>query len=74
MHVRLTGRVKWFNSSRGIGFIQPDEGEAVFVHSSAIQGQDLRNLEQGQAVEFEIIQGPKGPQAEKVVRIDPVPE
>ena len=50
--MRLTGHVKWFNDTKGYGFIHPDSGEDVFVHSSAIQGQGLRSLEQGQAVEF----------------------
>jgi CspA family cold shock protein len=74
MLVRLTGRVKWFNSCTGFGLIQADQGEAVYVRSSAIQGQEFRSLEEGQAVEFEIAQGPAGPQAERVVGIDPVPE
>ncbi|PFG42834.1 putative cold-shock DNA-binding protein [Isoptericola jiangsuensis] len=62
------GSVKWFNSEKGYGFIAQDGGGAdVFVHYSAIQSQGYRTLEEGQAVEFEITQGPKGPQAEQVV-------
>ncbi|ANC30555.1 cold-shock protein [Isoptericola dokdonensis] len=62
------GSVKWFNSEKGFGFIAQDGGGAdVFVHYSAIQSQGYRTLEEGQAVEFEITQGPKGPQAEQVV-------
>jgi cold shock protein len=69
--VRRTGRVKWFNNTKGYGFIQQDSGEDVFVHFSAIQEQGFKSLDEGQAVEFEIIQGPKGPQAEKVIKIEP---
>ena len=65
--MRQTGRVKWFNSSKGYGFIQLDGGEDIFVHYSAIQGEGFRSLEQGQQVEFEVARSPKGPQAEKVI-------
>jgi CspA family cold shock protein len=62
------GAVKWFNSEKGYGFIAQDGGGAdVFVHYSNIETQGYRTLEEGQRVEFEITQGPKGPQAEKVV-------
>lgn len=62
-----TGTVKWFNGEKGYGFIAQDGGGPdVFVHFSAIEGSGYRNLEENQAVEFEITQGPKGPQAEKV--------
>ena len=62
-----TGKVKWFNAEKGFGFIQQDDGGPdVFVHFSAIQGGGYRSLEEDQAVEFEITQGPKGPQAEAV--------
>ena len=59
-----TGTVKWFNADKGFGFIQPDDGSAdVFAHFSAIAGTGHRNLEEGQQVEFEIVNGPKGLQA-----------
>ncbi|NLJ48044.1 MAG: cold-shock protein [Candidatus Atribacteria bacterium] len=64
-----TGKVKWFNASKGYGFIESDQGGDVFVHYSAIEGNGFRTLEQGQAVEFEVQQGAKGPQAAKVKRI-----
>lgn len=61
-----TGRVKWFNNSKGYGFIEQDGDKDVFVHYSAIQGGGYRSLEEGQAVEFEVQQGQKGPQAANV--------
>jgi CspA family cold shock protein len=62
-----TGKVKWFNESKGYGFIEPDGGgRDVFVHYSAIQGEGYKTLSEGQPVEFEIIQGDKGPQASNV--------
>ena len=66
MSERETGTVKWFNGSKGYGFIAREEGEDVFVHYSAIQGQGFRNLEEGQSVEFDVEQGPKGLQAANV--------
>jgi len=64
-----TGKVKWFNESKGYGFIQPDGGgRDVFVHFSAIQGDGYKTLSEGQTVEFEIIQGEKGPQASNVLK------
>src|SRR5690348_17858756 len=64
------GSVKWFNAEKGFGFIAQDGGGAdVFVHYSAIQSQGYRSLDENQRVEFEITQGPKGPQAENVVPI-----
>lgn len=65
--MRLTGRVQWFNDTKGYGLIRPDRGDDVIVRSSAIQGQGLKRLEQGQAVAFEVVQGPRGPRADKVV-------
>jgi cold shock protein len=66
---RITGTVKWFNSSKGYGFIERQGGEDVFVHFSAIQGDGYRSLEEGQKVEFTIEKGPKGLQAANVVVI-----
>jgi len=64
---RVTGTVKWFNSSKGYGFISREDGPDVFVHFSAIEGEGYRSLEEGQKVEFSIEQGPKGLQAAQVV-------
>jgi CspA family cold shock protein len=62
-----TGTVKWFNSEKGFGFIAVDGGgQDVFVHYSAIQGNGYKSLDEGQAVTFEVVQGPKGPQADAV--------
>jgi CspA family cold shock protein len=66
MSERITGTVKWFNGSKGYGFISREGGADVFVHFSAIQGEGFKNLEEGQKVEFEVEQGPKGPQASNV--------
>ena len=63
------GTVKWFNASKGFGFIQRMTGEDVFVHFSAIEGDGYRSLEDGVAVEFEVVKGPKGLQAANVVRL-----
>ena len=60
------GTVKWFNDSKGYGFIQREDGPDVFVHFSAIAGEGFRSLQEGQQVEFEVTQGPKGPQASNV--------
>ncbi|MCH7480028.1 MAG: cold-shock protein [Chloroflexi bacterium] len=62
------GTVKWFNGSKGYGFIERDSGEDVFVHFSAIGGDGFKSLVEGEAVEFEITQGPKGLQAANVVK------
>ncbi len=63
-----TGTVKWFNESKGFGFIAPDSGgDDVFVHFSAIQGSGFKTLAEGQKVSFDVQQGPKGPQAANVV-------
>jgi CspA family cold shock protein len=67
MSDRIQGTVKWFNGSKGYGFIAREGGEDVFVHFSAIQGDGYRNLEEGQRVEFSVTQGPKGLQAASVV-------
>ena len=66
MSERIVGTVKWFNGSKGYGFIARENGPDVFVHYSAIQSEGFRNLEEGQKVDFEIEQGNKGPQATKV--------
>lgn len=66
MSERVTGTVKWFNGSKGYGFIEREEGADVFVHFSAIQGDGFRNLEEGQKVEFNVEQGQKGLQATDV--------
>jgi CspA family cold shock protein len=63
------GKVKWFNSQKGYGFITPESGKDVFVHYSAIQGDGYKALEEGQEVEIEIEKGPKGEQATKVVKV-----
>ena len=60
------GTVKWFNDSKGFGFIAQESGPDVFVHYSAITGEGFKTLAEGQAVEFEVTQGPKGPQASNV--------
>jgi len=60
------GRVKWFNASKGYGFITQDNGQDVFVHFSAIQSEGFKSLQEGQEVEFEVTSGAKGPQAAKV--------
>jgi CspA family cold shock protein len=61
-----TGTVKWFNPDKGYGFITQDDGPDVFVHFSAITGEGYRNLDENQKVEFDVTQGPKGPQAANV--------
>ncbi len=72
MSDRVQGKVKWFNASKGYGFIERPQGEAdVFVHFSAIEGEGFRSLEEGQNVEFSIANTDKGLQAEKVAKIAP---
>lgn len=69
MAERHRGTVKWFNNTKGYGFIQQDEGGDVFVHYSAIQADGYRSLNEGDVVEFEILDGPKGLQAANVVGV-----
>jgi CspA family cold shock protein len=67
--MKTTGTVKWFNEAKGFGFITPEGGaKDCFVHHTAIQGQGFRTLAEGEKVEFEIVQGQKGPAAQNVVR------
>jgi CspA family cold shock protein len=68
--MRLTGTVKWFNDSKGFGFITPENGgKDLFVHHSAIQAQGFKSLSEGEKVEFEVVQGQKGPAADKVTKL-----
>ena len=67
----MTGQVKWFNNSKGYGFLGREDGPDVFVHYSAILGDGYRSLAEGDSVEFEIVQGPKGPQAAEVKKVSP---
>jgi CspA family cold shock protein len=70
MSERITGTVKWFNGSKGYGFIEREGGKDVFVHFSAIQADGFKNLNEGQKVEFTVEQGPKGPQAANVIVVN----
>ncbi len=65
----MIGKVKWFNAEKGYGFIEREDGEDVFVHFSAIQGDGFKSLEEGQAVQFDIVEGERGPQASNVVKM-----
>lgn len=64
----MTGKVKWFNAEKGFGFIEREEGDDIFVHFTAIQGDGFKTLEEGQEVEFDIVEGNRGPQAANVVK------
>jgi CspA family cold shock protein len=67
--MRVRGKVKWFSDSKGYGFISQEDGPDVFVHHSNIEGEGFRSLEEGQEVEFEVVEGRKGPQAQQVVKV-----
>jgi CspA family cold shock protein len=67
--IDMVGTVKWFNNSKGFGFIGRDDGADVFVHFTAIAGEGYKSLQEGDRVEFEIVQGPKGPQAANVTKV-----
>lgn len=69
MSERMTGTVKWFNNAKGFGFICQEQGEDVFVHFRSIVGDGYKTLDQGQIVEFSLVQGPKGLQAEEVSKV-----
>lgn len=64
-----TGFVKWFNDNKGYGFIEQENGADVFVHFSAIEGEGFKSLTEGQEVEFDLSEGPKGPQATRVIKV-----
>ena len=63
------GNVKWFNDTKGYGFIEQESGEDVFVHYTSIDGEGFRTLKEGEEVEFEVTEGPKGPQASNVIKV-----
>jgi cold shock protein len=65
----MQGKVKWFNAEKGYGFIEREDGGDVFVHFSAIQSEGFKTLEEGQAVEFDIVEGARGPQAANVIKL-----
>ena len=65
----MNGFVKWFSASKGYGFLQCEDGQDIFVHFSAIQGEGYKNLEEGEKVTFDVTTGPKGPQASNVVKV-----
>ena len=67
---RLTGKVKWFSDGKGYGFLEREDGDDVFVHHTAIEGQGFRTLAEGERVEFDLIEEPKGAKAQNVVRLD----
>ncbi len=67
--MRTKGKVKWFNDQKGFGFIEQPDGDDLFVHHTAIQGDGFKTLEEDQEVEFDIVEGPKGLQAENVTKL-----
>ncbi|AUS07857.1 cold-shock protein [Laceyella sacchari] len=66
----MKGKVKWFNAEKGYGFIEREDGGDVFVHYSAIQTEGFKTLEEGEPIEFDIVQGDRGPQAANVIRVN----
>jgi cold shock protein len=69
MNVMAHGKVKWFNDAKGFGFLEQDNGEDVFCHFSAITGEGFKSLQEGDEVEFEVVKGPKGLQAQNVRKV-----
>lgn len=69
LSMKVQGRVKWFNDAKGYGFISQEDGNDVFVHHTAIQGEGFKTLQENQVVEFEVVQGAKGLQAQNVVKL-----
>ncbi|WP_372750503.1 cold-shock protein [Litorivivens sp.] len=69
MSNRMTGTVKWFNNAKGFGFISQETGDDVFVHFRSIRGDGYKTLDEGQTVEFNLVEGPKGFQAEDVAKV-----
>ena len=67
--MRITGKVKWFNNAKGYGFLGREDGPDVFVHYSAIQADGYKGLAEGEPVEFDVVEGAKGPQADQVVSL-----
>ncbi len=67
--MNMTGRVKWFSAEKGYGFLEREDGGDVFVHFSAINGEGFRTLNEGERVEFDVVEGDRGPQAANVVRL-----
>lgn len=65
----MQGKVKWFNAGKGFGFIETEEGKDVFVHFSSIQSEGFKTLDEGESVEFDVVQGTRGPQAANVVKL-----
>lgn len=65
----MTGKVKWFNAEKGFGFVTNEEGLDIFVHFSAITGEGFKSLDEGQEVEFDVVEGDRGPQAANIVKL-----
>jgi len=67
--IQMTGKVKWFNSEKGYGFVTDEEGLDIFVHFSAISGEGFKTLDEGQQIEFDVVEGDRGPQAANVIKL-----